>query len=63
MTKDNPSGQKLSDSNTINTSYITIDSNFIYFYVKDSKTSVYETYYVDLINFVSGTTKPVKIVG
>ena len=62
VTKDNPSGQKLSDSNTINTSYITIDSNFVYFYVKDSKTSVYETYYVDLINFVSGTTKPVKIV-
>lgn len=63
VTKDNPSGQKLSDSSTINTSYITIDSNFVYFYVKDSKTSVYETYYVDLINFVSGTTKPVKIVG
>ena len=63
VTKDNPSGQKLSDSSTINTSYITIDSNFIYFYVKDSKTSVYETYYVDLINFVSGTTKPIKIVG
>lgn len=62
VSKDNPSGVKLSDSNTINTSYISVDGNFVYFYVKNSTTSVYETYYVDLINFVSGTTKPVKAV-
>lgn len=62
VTKDNPSGVKLSDTNTINTTYVAIDSNFVYFYVKNSKTSIYETYYVDLINFVSGTTKPVKAV-
>lgn len=61
-TKENPSGEKLSDSNTINTSYIAVDSNFAYFYVKNSKTSKYETYYIDLINFVSGKTKPVKVI-
>mgnify|MGYP003289613510 CR=1 FL=1 len=61
-TKENPSGEKLSDSNTINTSYIAIDSNFAYFYVKNSSTSKYETYYIDLINCVSGKTKPVKVI-
>lgn len=62
VTKETPSGEKLSDSNTINTTYFDIDSNFAYFYVKNSSTSKYETYYIDLINFVSGTTKPVKAV-
>lgn len=62
VTKDKPSGEKLSDSSTINTTYITIDSNFVYFYVKDSKTNLYETHIIDLINFVKDKTKPVKIV-
>lgn len=59
-TAENPTTQKLSDTHTINTTYFDVDSNVALFYVKNKTTSVYETYYIDLTNFVSGTTKPVK---
>ena len=62
ITEKSPIERKLSDSHSINTSYVDIDANFIYFYVNNSTAKTYETYYVDIVNFVNGTTKPVKAV-
>lgn len=61
-TEENPIEKKLSDTHTINATYVDIDANFIYFYVNNSTAKTYETYYIDIVNFVSGTTKPVKAV-
>ena len=62
ITEENPSEQKLSDTHSIDANNIDIDTNFIYFYVNNTTAKIYETYYVDIVNFVSGTTKPVKAV-
>ena len=62
VTEENPTDKKLSDSHTIEANYIDIDANFVYFYVNNTTTKTYETYYIDIVNFVSGTTKPVKAV-
>ena len=58
LTADSPSGVKLSDSSTVDKTYVDEANGLIFFYVKNS--NVYETNYVDVKNFISSTTKPVK---
>ena len=62
VTEETPSEKKLSDTHSIEANYVDIDANFVYFYVNNTTAKIYETYYIDIVNFVSGTTKPVKVV-
>ena len=62
MTEETPIEKKLSDTHSIEANYVDIDANFVYFYVNNTTAKIYETYYIDIVNFVSGTTKPVKVV-
>ncbi|MBO4412469.1 MAG: hypothetical protein J5779_00435 [Clostridia bacterium] len=56
----NPSSKKLSASNTINTDYFDFDNNFVYFFVKNSSTSKYELYSLD-IKYLASTITPTKV--
>lgn len=64
VTSEKPSSnlEKLSSSSTINTSYIDLDSDFAFIFVKDSDKNIYETHYIDLKYFIKDTTEPVKAV-
>lgn len=57
---ENPSGKKLSGSNTINTEYLDIDDGFVYFFVKNSTTNVYELYSLD-IKYLGTNATPTKV--
>ena len=64
VTDEKPSdtATKLSSSNTINSSYVDLDSDLAFIFVKNSDKNIYETYFIDLKNFVKDTTTPVKAV-
>ena len=61
VTASNPTGVKLSGSNTINSSYFDIDENFVYFFVKNSTTNNYETYSLDIKYLNESSITPTKI--
>ncbi len=58
LTAESPSEVKLSDKSKIDKTYVDECDGLVFFYVKNS--NVYETNYIDVKNFISGTTKPVK---